>query len=95
MPKQITSTEQFEELLPKASECRVLRQPDHVKLKLRTPTYLYTFITNEDVADDLLKRMKDIEIVDYTPERKEKQAAEKETKKKKSIAKKDEEETEE
>ncbi len=89
MPKQITSAEQFEELLPKATECRVLRNEDRVKLKLRTPSYLYTFVTNEDVAEDLLKRLKDIEIVDFTPERKEKKGAEeKQTKKKVKSAKK-------
>jgi hypothetical protein len=93
MPKQITTTEQFEELLPKATECRVLRNAERVKLKLRTPTYLYTFVTNEDVAEDLLKRLKDIEVVDYTPERKEKKGSEeKGEKKKKSSSKKEKEE---
>jgi hypothetical protein len=89
MPRQITSAEQFEDLLPKATECRVLRDEDRVKLKLRTPTYLYTFVTNEDVAEDLLKRLKDIEIVDFTPERKGKKGAEeKQTKKKEKSPKK-------
>jgi hypothetical protein len=96
MPKQITTTEQFEELLPKATECRVLRSPDHVKLKLRTPNYLYTFVTNEDVADDLLKRLKDIEVVDYSPTKKEKKGSSEDTgSKKKGSQRKKEKETEE
>jgi Ribosomal L38e protein family len=89
MPKQITSSEQFEQLLPKATECRVVRQGDAVKLKLRTPTYLFTFLTNEDVAEDLLKRLKDIEVVDYSPAEKEKKrSGEEKPTKKKSSAKK-------
>jgi Ribosomal L38e protein family len=101
MPRRVTTSEQFEELLPKATECRVLHGTDSVKLKLRTPTYLYTYVTNEDVAEDLLKRLKDIEIVDYTPvsKKKEKKAPseteEKKKSKKKSPKKEKEEETEE
>jgi Ribosomal L38e protein family len=95
LPKLITTSEQFEELLPKATECRVLRSADRVKLKLRTPTYLYTFVTNEDVADDILKRLKDIEIVDYSPEKKEKKVEPEKTGKKTKGASRKEKESDE
>jgi len=66
MPKELKSLEQFQNLLPKAVELRVLRQRDFVKLKLRTPELLYTFKTNEDEADDIIKNAKELEVVDFS-----------------------------
>jgi Ribosomal L38e protein family len=71
MPRLITSVERFEELKTKAVECRVVRSDKAVKLKLRTPSYLYTYITNADEADDLIKGLKDIEVVEFTRVKKE------------------------
>ncbi len=71
MPRQITKMEQFEELKSKALECRVVRSKEAVKLKLRTPTMLYTYVTTEDEAQDLIKGLKDIDVVEFTPVKKE------------------------
>jgi hypothetical protein len=68
MPRQIHSAEQFEKLMPKAQEVRVVRTNDSVKIKLRTPDSLYTYKTNPDEAEDLIKSVKDIEVVELTPD---------------------------
>lgn len=66
MPKELKSSEQFQELMPKAVELRVVRGKDSVKLKLRTPEVLYTYKTNEEEADDIIKAAKEIEVIDYS-----------------------------
>ncbi|MFX0170025.1 MAG: 50S ribosomal protein L38e [Candidatus Hodarchaeota archaeon] len=58
MPREVQSEEEFLELLERASECLVKRLPDAVKLKLRTPRYLYTFKTDSGTAERLLAGMK-------------------------------------
>jgi hypothetical protein len=65
MPREIRSSEQFQSLMSKAIELRVVRKDNAVKLKLRTPDYLYTFKTNEDEADDLIKNAKELEVVEF------------------------------
>jgi len=80
MPKEIRSSEQFERILPRAVELRVVRETESVKLKLRTPDYLYTYRTTEDEADGIIKNAKDLEILEFGPV-KEKKAEEKESKK--------------
>lgn len=65
MPREIKSSEQFEKLMPKALQLRVVREKEFVKLKLRTPDFLYTYKTNEDDADDIIKNAKEIEVVEY------------------------------
>ncbi len=52
---------------------------DFVKIKLRTPDYLYTYKTNPDEAADLIKSAKDIEVIDYSPAKEKKGSEEKET----------------
>ena len=79
MPRLITSVEQFEELKSSASQCRVVRTDKVVKLKLRTPSYLYTYLANPDAADDLIKGLKDIEVIEFSRAKK----VEKESEKKK------------
>jgi hypothetical protein len=71
LPRLITSAEQFDQVKLKASECRVVRSDKSVKLKLRTPTVLYTYVTNPDEAQDLIKGLKDIEIIEFSSVRKE------------------------
>jgi len=83
MPKEIHSAEQFQQIIPKAQECRVVRSPSGVKLKLRTPEHLYTYSTNEKEAEDLIKSLKNIEVAEFTPKEKESQKKEKSEKKKK------------
>ena len=90
MPKQIQSSEEFRKMLPKAHELRVVRSSEYVKLKLRMPDLLYTYKTNVDEADDLIKSAKDIEVVEFNPidekkkssESKEKEAEGEKTKEK-------------
>jgi hypothetical protein len=61
MPAEITNTDEFVGLSETAHECRVKRSKDLVKLKLRTPSQLYTL--KVDKADDVIKRLK-CEIVE-------------------------------
>jgi len=58
MPKQIFDQDKFLELSDKASECRVKRLPDKVKLKLRTDRYLYTLVTNTADAEAILEQVR-------------------------------------
>jgi large subunit ribosomal protein L38e len=63
MPAEITNTDDFVGLSETAHECRVKRSKDLVKLKLRTPSQLYTLKVKVDKADDVIKRLK-CEIVE-------------------------------
>ena len=63
MPAEITNTDQFVGLSETAHECRVKRSKDLVKLKLRTPSQLYTLKVKVDRADEVIKRLK-CEIVE-------------------------------
>jgi len=67
MPKELHDAEQFQKLMPKGLELRVVRGQEQVKLKLRTSEYLYTFKTNEDQAEEIIKNAKDLEIIEVTP----------------------------
>lgn len=42
MPIEVFDVDEFVELSEKATECRIKRNPDKVKLKLRTSRHLYT-----------------------------------------------------
>jgi hypothetical protein len=68
--------------MSKAIELRVVRKDNAVKLKLRTPDYLYTYRTNEDEADGLIKNAKELEVVEFG-QVKEKPAKKEEPEKKK------------
>jgi hypothetical protein len=82
MPKEIKSSDQFQKLMSKASEIRVVRNEDTVKLKLRTPELLYTYKTSSSEADDILKAAKDLEVVELTRVSEKKKTADEETPKK-------------
>ncbi|MFQ5998266.1 MAG: hypothetical protein ACE5KO_03075 [Candidatus Bathyarchaeia archaeon] len=58
MPKQIRNKEEFVKLSERSKNCLVKRSGEQVKLKLRTPKYLYTFVTSAEVADSLLEKIK-------------------------------------
>ena len=58
MPKEIFSEDEFDSLIENASECRVVRREDAVKLKLRTKNTLYVFKTSVEKADEILKDIK-------------------------------------
>lgn len=64
MPGQIRSVEEFRKLVPSATECRVVRRGEQVKLKLRTPKALFVYVTNEKEADAMLKDVK-VSIVEF------------------------------
>jgi large subunit ribosomal protein L38e len=58
LPSEITDAEEFVRVSERASECRVKRLKDIVKLKLRTRKSLYTFRVDPEKAAELLKQIK-------------------------------------
>ena len=58
MPAEVTDTEEFVRISERAVECRVKRLKDIVKLKLRTPTELYTIRVEPDKAAEMLKQIR-------------------------------------
>jgi hypothetical protein len=57
MPREIFDEEQFLQLAERSIHCRVKRVKDTVKLKLRTQKLLYTYKTDPDSAERLLKSL--------------------------------------
>jgi hypothetical protein len=57
MPKEIFDRERFIELSENAEECRVKREGDVTKLKLRTSIYLYTLKLDSDEADEVIDEL--------------------------------------
>jgi len=57
LPKEISDPEEFLALAEKASECRVKRLGDVMKLKLRTRRQLYTIKLETAEGEDLLKKI--------------------------------------
>ena len=65
MPVQIRSKEEFESLVEKATEVRVVKgDGGRAKVKLRTPKALYTYVTTDVEADSLTKGLK-TPIIDF------------------------------
>jgi predicted nucleotidyltransferase component of viral defense system len=58
MPKQIYDAEKFLEMTEDATECRVKRGANQVKLKLRTGRYLYTLVVEPQKAEEILQHVK-------------------------------------
>jgi len=58
MPSEIADTEQFVKISERATECRVKRLKDVVKLKLRTSKQLYTIRLDPEKAAEILKQVK-------------------------------------
>ncbi|MHA1149624.1 MAG: hypothetical protein ACTSR8_15420 [Promethearchaeota archaeon] len=58
MPREIFDEEKFIEIAEYAYHCRVKRLKDVVKLKLRTKKILYTFKTDPQNAENLLKNVR-------------------------------------
>jgi len=58
MPKELKDVNKFIELSNKAIECRVKRIKETVKLKLRTPRYLYTLKVDPQGAEEIIKKIK-------------------------------------
>ena len=53
----------------------MVREKESVKLKLRTPDYLYTLKTSKDEAEGIIKNAKDLEVIEISP-KKEKETKE-------------------
>lgn len=65
MPLQVKSKDEAESLIEKATEIRVVKgKGDAVKVKMRTPKALYTFITTADEAAEMTKGLK-TPIIDF------------------------------
>ena len=64
MPREIKDKKEFQKLLEEAVEIRVKREGDSAKVKIRTPTRLYTFKTSGEEADTLTKGAK-VETVEF------------------------------
>jgi len=58
LPVELFDSEEFVRLSELATECRVKRLQEIVKLKLRTPSRLYTIKLDAGKADEVLKRLK-------------------------------------
>jgi len=58
MPTEIADTETFLKISERATECRVKRLKDIVRLKLRTSKQLYTIKVDPEKAAELLKQLR-------------------------------------
>ena len=58
MPKEIFDPDEFLRIAERASECRIKRLGDVMKLKLRTRRYLYTLKVSVEEGEELLKKIK-------------------------------------
>ena len=63
MPREIFDPEEFLTIANRATECRVKRRGDVVKLKLRTRKTLYTLKLSPEEANVILQRIQ-LPIVD-------------------------------
>ena len=57
MPVEIKDKEKFIELSANATECRVKKNKDNTKLKLRTGKYLYTIKLEPSEADEVVGKL--------------------------------------
>ncbi len=64
MPKLLKTEEQFEEIINDATECRVVKRDDQIKIKLRTKKLLYIYITDKVKGEELLKKVK-VDKIEY------------------------------
>ena len=57
MPVEVFDKEKFIELSGKATECKIKKNKDNTKLKLRTPRYMYTIKLDPAEADELAGKL--------------------------------------
>jgi ferritin-like protein len=57
MPSEITDVEKFVAMSAKAKYCSVVRLKNIVKLKLRTPSQLYTLKIEPLRSDEIIKKL--------------------------------------
>jgi hypothetical protein len=58
MPAEIINAEKFIEMSANAKSCSVKRLKSSVKLKLRTPSQLYTLKVEPGKAEETIKKLK-------------------------------------
>jgi ferritin-like protein len=58
MPSEILDVEKFVAISARAKYCAVKRLKETVKLKLRTPSRLYTLKVEPLKADEIIKKLK-------------------------------------
>ena len=58
MPSEIFDVDKFVAMSAKAKYCQVKRLEETVKLKLRTPSKLYTLKVEPINADEIIKKLK-------------------------------------
>ncbi len=58
MPAEVTDAEKFVEMSANAKFCAVKRSKTQVKLKLRTPTQMYTLKIEPLKAEETIKKLK-------------------------------------
>ena len=58
MPSEIFDVEKFIEISTNAKYCQVKRTKENVKLKLRTPSRLYTLKVEPINSDEIIKKLK-------------------------------------
>jgi len=58
MPTEVNDSEEFVRLSERATECRVKRLQDIVRLKLRTSKQLYTIKVDPQKAAEMLKQIR-------------------------------------
>jgi Ribosomal L38e protein family len=58
LPTEVKTKDEFEKVLEKARQVRVLKSGANAKVKVRTDKMLYTFKTSSDEADTLVKGVK-------------------------------------
>jgi len=58
MPTEVNDSEEFLRLSERATECRVKRLQDIVRLKLRTSKQLYTIKVDPQKAAEMLKQIR-------------------------------------
>ena len=67
MPREVFSRDEFLKLAEGAIEIRVVKRGERVKLKARRKRYLYTYVTDEEEANEILEILKKqkLNIVEY------------------------------
>ena len=58
MPSEIFDVEKFIEMSADAKYCQVKRNKENVKLKLRTPSRLFTLKVEPINSDEIIKKLK-------------------------------------
>ncbi len=58
MPTEVFDKDEFMELSEKATECRIKRNPDNVKLKLKTSRRLYTLKLEPGDEDEVISKLR-------------------------------------